>query len=117
MGSSQQTADFLIEQMAGAGTVSAKKMFGEYSIYCDGKVVGLICDDQLFVKPTAAGEAAIGEPTLAPPYPGAKGYFSIADEYWDDPVWLAALIRATADALPLPTPRKPKVRRAKGFRD
>ncbi len=52
MASSQGTVDFIVEQMASAGTVSARKMFGEYGIYCDGKMVALVCDDRLFVKPT-----------------------------------------------------------------
>ena len=37
MASKQGTADYILEQLAGAGTVTAKKMFGEYGVYCDGK--------------------------------------------------------------------------------
>ena len=48
------------EALAGAGAVSARKMFGEYGVYCDGKIVGLVCDDQLFVKVTEAGRAWLG---------------------------------------------------------
>ena len=57
MASQQGTVDFIIEQMSGAGAVSARKMFGEYGIYCDGKMVALVCDDRLYVKPTSAGRA------------------------------------------------------------
>lgn len=60
MASQQSTVDFILEQIAAAGSVSAKKMFGEYGIYCDGKMVALVCDDQLFIKPTLAGKAFIG---------------------------------------------------------
>ena len=59
--------------MAGAGMVSAKKMFGEYGIYCGDKMVALFCDDQLYVKPTDQGKAFAGKLTEAAPYPGAKG--------------------------------------------
>jgi hypothetical protein len=31
---------------------------GEYAIYCNGKVVALVCDNQLFVKPTEAAQDA-----------------------------------------------------------
>jgi TfoX/Sxy family transcriptional regulator of competence genes len=58
MASKQGTVDFILEQIAAAGTVSAKKMFGEYALYCDGKMVALVCDDQLFVKITEAGKAS-----------------------------------------------------------
>jgi len=56
MASRQSTVDYLLEQIKEAGTVSYKKMFGEYAIYCNGKVVALVCDDELFVKPTLAGK-------------------------------------------------------------
>jgi len=50
MASKQSTIDFILEQINAAGEVSAKKMFGEYGIFCNGKMVALVCDDQLFVK-------------------------------------------------------------------
>jgi TfoX/Sxy family transcriptional regulator of competence genes len=43
MSSQQSTVDFIVEQMAKAGAVSARKMFGDYGIYCDGKMVALVC--------------------------------------------------------------------------
>jgi TfoX/Sxy family transcriptional regulator of competence genes len=106
MASSQGTVDFLVEQMATAGEVHARKMFGEYAVYCDGKVVALVCDDRLFVKPTEAGRALIDDVVEAPPYLGAKNYLEITGDHWDEADWLGTLIRTTADALPVPKPRK-----------
>ncbi len=57
MATRQRTIAYLIEQATSAGTVSAKPMFGEYGVYLDGRIVGSVCDDQLFVKPTAPGRA------------------------------------------------------------
>ncbi len=102
MSSKQSTVDFLIEQMAAAGNVTQRKMFGEYAIYCSGKVVALICDDQLFVKPTEAGHKFIQKVIEKPAYPGSKMYFWISDEHWDDDEWLSKLIGCTAAELPLP---------------
>lgn len=90
-----------MEQIAAAGTVSARKMFGEYGLYCDGKYVASVCDDQLFVKPTPGGRAWIGEVEEAPPYPGAKPCFLISGEKWDDAEWLSGLIKVTARELPV----------------
>lgn len=101
MGSKQSTVDFIVEQIAAAGTVSARKMFGEYGLYCDGKYVASVCDDQLFVKPTPGGRAWIGEVEEAPPYPGAKPCFLISGEKWDDAEWLSGLIKVTARELPV----------------
>lgn len=46
--------------------------------------------------------------TEAEAYPGSKMYFLIDGDRWDDADWLAALVRITAAALPLPKPKPPK---------
>lgn len=102
MASKQSTVDFIVDQMTGAGVVTARKMFGEYGLYCDGKVVALVCEDKLFVKPTAAGKAFAGKVKEAPAYSGAKPSLLIAPDKWDDPEWLSQLIKITAAELPLP---------------
>jgi DNA transformation protein len=106
MASRQSTVDFILEQIAEAGVVTAKKMFGEYSLYCDGKVVALVTDDQLFVKPTAAGKAFVGDFVEGAPYPGAKPCLMIPGHKWDDRAWLTQLIRISAAALKAPKPPK-----------
>ncbi len=103
MASSQGTVDFLLDQLAAAGEVSARKMFGEYGLYCDGRLVGSICDDQLYLKPTAVGRARVGCVVEASPYPGAKPCLLIPGDRWEDAHWLADIVRATAAALPAPT--------------
>jgi DNA transformation protein len=108
MGSQKSTADFIVDQIAKAGEVSAKKMFGEYGVYCDGKMVAVICDDLLYFKPTAGGRAYLGTPQEVSPFPQAKPYFFIDGERWDDAQWLAELARITARELPLKPPKKKK---------
>ena len=110
MASDLEFMEFLADQMAGAGEISYRKMFGEYAVYLDGKVVALVCDNQLFVKPTAAGRAFIGAPVEAPAYPGAKDSFLIEDAF-EDRDWISELIRITARDLPAPKPKKPKRRK------
>jgi TfoX/Sxy family transcriptional regulator of competence genes len=106
MASEQRTVDFITEQITSAGDIRSRKMFGEYAIYCNEKVVALVCDDQLFVKPTDAGRSFIGTPDEAPAYPGSKLYFRIPEDRWDDHEWLTNLVRITADALPVPKPKR-----------
>jgi DNA transformation protein and related proteins len=108
MATPQTIVDFILDQISLAGDVSARKMFGEYGVYCDGKIVALICDEQLFVKPTGAGRAYLGEPEMGSPYPGAKPYFLIDGDRWDDREWMGELIRVTAAELPLPEKKKKK---------
>lgn len=55
MASSLDFVTYVCDQLSGAGNISYKRMFGEYGIYCNGKMFGSICDDQFFVKKTVAG--------------------------------------------------------------
>lgn len=106
MASKQSTVDYICEQIVQAGQIRYRKMFGEYAIYCNEKVVAFVCDDQLFVKPTNAGKEFIGEPEMAPAYPGSKDYYLISPDVWEDREFLTQLIVATASELPLPKPKK-----------
>jgi TfoX/Sxy family transcriptional regulator of competence genes len=74
-------------------------------------VVGLLCDDQVFLKPTAGGRALLERVVEAPPYPGAHPYLLLGEEL-DDRALLAALLQRTAAELPEPKPKKPKAKRA-----
>ena len=110
MATQQRTIDILLEQCAQAGPVTAKKMFGEYALYCEGKLVALVCDDKLFLKTTSAGRAYLGDVVEAAPYPGAKPSFLVTGETWDDADWLSELLRVTAADLPAPNPKKRRVK-------
>ncbi|KQN28340.1 MULTISPECIES: TfoX/Sxy family protein [unclassified Sphingomonas] len=108
MASDRKTVAFIVEQLAAAGDVSAKPMFGEFGVYCDGRMVALICDDQLFVKPTPGGRAFAGAIDEGAPYPGAKPCLLVDADRWDDADWLAELVRISTAELPLPKPKKAK---------
>ena len=79
MASNADFVQYIADQCSGAGEIVAKKMFGDYGIYCDGKIFGLICDDHFYLKPTDAVREMLRTIDMRPPYPGAKPYFYIAD--------------------------------------
>ena len=91
MASDQKFVDFIIDQIENAGKITAKKMFGEYGIYSDEKIFGVICDNKLFVKPTKSGREFIGNVVEAPAYSGAKPSFLI-EEKVEDRDWLSELV-------------------------
>lgn len=112
MTTSQSTIDYLLDQLSSLPGVRARKMFGEYALYCDEKVVALVCDNELFVKVTSPGRALVGEHYReGEAYPGAKPSMVIGSEEIDDAERLCELIRITASALPAPTPKRRKARR------
>ena len=105
MASDQKFVDFITDQIKRAGEITAKKMFGEYGIYSDGILFGLICDNKLFIKPTKSGREFIGEVVESPPYPGAKPSFLIEDKI-EDSEWLSKLVRISIKELPEPKRKK-----------
>lgn len=95
---------YVVEQMRGAGSIRARKMFGEYGLFCDGTFFGVICDDQLFIKLTPQGEAAFPGLPKAPSHEGASDSFVIEDV--DEPAIAVELTRITCEALRKEASRK-----------
>ena len=79
--SNPDLVEYIVEQAGKSGIVNAKKMFGDYCLYCDGKPVGLICDDYLYLKPLKQLEPLLHEEDkqMKPPYEGAKLMYLIED--------------------------------------
>lgn len=97
MASDAGFVEYVLEQLAPAGRVRAKRMFGEYGLFLDGVFIAVICADQLFVKPTAEARAAFPGLPMAPPYEGAKDYILVEDI--DDTGLLCAIAGLTRDSL------------------
>jgi DNA transformation protein len=115
MSTSSETMDYLLDQLKGAGPVTARRMFGEYCLYFDGRPVGLVCDEQLYLKPTAAGRSLMRTVQEGAPFPGAKLHLLLTADDWEDRQLLASMVRGTYGSLPppkLPAQTLTKVRKA-----
>jgi TfoX/Sxy family transcriptional regulator of competence genes len=111
MASDLQTIEYIVDQSLLGARLSYRRMFGEYALYLNTKVVALVCNNQLFLKPTDAARTLLGIPAEAPPYPGAKNYF-VLDEALEEPQLLRQVLEATETALPLPKPKSPAKKKA-----
>ncbi|MCI8660547.1 MAG: TfoX/Sxy family protein [Lachnospiraceae bacterium] len=112
MASRIEFVEYVTDQLRGAGNIVYKKMFGEYGLYCDGKIFAVICDDQLFIKITEKGKELVPALSEAPPYKGAKNYLLVEDV--DDWELLTRLVKVTYEQLPDPKPKKKTgIRKAK----
>jgi DNA transformation protein len=112
MSTSVSTIDYIVDQLISLDGVTTRKMFGEYALYHDGKVVGLICDNTLFIKITEDGKNFVDKDYKEGfPYPGAKAWMQINEDRIEDRMWLCELVQTTADALPLPKPKKKPVKK------
>jgi DNA transformation protein len=107
MATSQSTMDFLLDVLSDSHQVSARRMFGEYCLYYAGRPVGLVCDEQLFLKPSEDGKRLMKDLDEGAPFPGARPHLRISPDLWDDRNWMNTLVRVTFDNLPPPKPPKP----------
>jgi len=75
MASNPDLVQYIVDQCSDAGEIIAKKMFGDYGLYCKDKIIGLICDSNLYIKPTEAGRALLRNEELRPPLPWRQTLF------------------------------------------
>lgn len=104
--------EYVADQSRLQGRLTHKRMFGEYALYLDGKVVAFACDNSLFVKPAEATRHLTADLPHRSPYPVAKPY-PVADILLDEPDLLRDLLLATGQAMPAPKPKAPRKRAAR----
>jgi TfoX/Sxy family transcriptional regulator of competence genes len=104
MATEQSFVDFVCEQLRESPEITTRKMFGEYALYSRGKVIALICDNQVFFKKTIAGQALLPKVIEGVPFPGAKAFF-LVDDILDDSDLLTRLVEVTFNELPMPKPK------------
>lgn len=98
MASQKEFIEYICGQMDGAGTITYKKMFGDYALYCNSICFALVCDDILYITPTPAGLALCGESQeMGVPYPGAKPRIMLEDV--EDRDFLSLLVSTTCQEL------------------
>lgn len=107
--------DFVLEQLAPAGRVTPRPMFGGVGLYLEGLFFALIDDDTLYFKADEATRARYEKAGSRPfcPYPGepdrAMGYWQVPAEVLEDAEELAAWAqqsKAVALAARRRTPRR-----------
>jgi hypothetical protein len=116
MSTRQSMVDAVLRALEPAN-VRARPMFGEYGIYCDDRLVGLVCDDIFYLKTSSVEDDRLSACERASPYPGAKDCYVIAingdgsdvnDDSSGGDDWLVDVVQATAVALPPAKKRAPR---------
>ncbi|MDR1195133.1 MAG: TfoX/Sxy family protein [Endomicrobium sp.] len=99
MASDIDFVNYVIEQIKNAGTITYKKMFGEYLIYSNGKPVIFVCDNTAFVKILDCVKPYMPNAQKGLPYKWAKEHY-IVDI--DDSERLSQMVREIEKVTPLP---------------
>lgn len=111
MSTEKETVEFILEKIQVENRFATRAMFGEYALYADGKVVALICDNQLYVKVLPASAELENICEQDSPYPGAKLHYLVEEDQLTKITNLPELLLAVAEAVPLP---KKKVKKKRG---
>ena len=100
MASSKEYLDFILEQLSDLDGISYRAMMGEYILYYRQRVFGGIYDDRFLVKPVKAAVQYLPQAIREEPYEGAKEMLLVDNV--DDKAYLAGLVKAMYDELPVP---------------
>lgn len=101
------TIEYLCDLLAPL-PITSKRMFGEYALYLDARVVGFVTDDVLRLKITEVTDARLTDDLRGEAYPGSKDYWCLTLDLLEDREWAVDLIERTAAVLPVPPPKRPR---------
>ena len=87
-----------------AGDIVIKPMMGGYLVYLNGKLIGDICGNELFLKRTPTSDRLLADSELRYPYEGSKTLMHVFDRFED-----TSLIQELLDGMYTELPeKKPK---------
>ena len=89
------------------GDIVIKSMMGGYLVYFNGKLVGDICGDELFLKRTPTSDRLLADSDLRYPYEESKTLMHVFDSF-DDKCLIQELLDGMYAELPEKKPKKAK---------
>lgn len=101
MATSKEFHDYIVENLRRAGDISTRKMMGEYCVYYQGKVIGNICDNCLFLKPTDSVLRLLPDAERAYPYEGSKTLMAVVDNV-ENTELMGEVLKGMYEELPEP---------------
>ena len=107
MATSKEFHDYIVEQLQRVGEVSTRKMMGEYCVYYRGKMVGDICDNCLFLKPTESLLQLMPQADRVYPYEGSKTLMVVVEDV-ENTELMAEALNGMYQELPEPKKRSKK---------
>ena len=99
--------EYVRESFSLAGDIVIRSMMGGYLIYFNGKLVGDICDNEVFLKRTPTSDRLLADSELRYPYDGSKTLMHVFDRFEDTDL-IAELLNGMHAELPAKKPKKTK---------
>ena len=98
---------YVLEVFSAAGDIVIKSMMGGYLVYLNSKLIGDICDNELFLKRTPASDRLLADSELRYPYEGSKTLMHVFDRFEDTDL-IAELLEGMYAELPEKKQKKAK---------
>lgn len=99
--------EYVRESFSAAGDVVIRAMMGGYLVYINGKLIGDICDNEMFLKRTPTSDRLLADSELRYPYEGSKTLMYVFDRF-EDADLIAELMEGMYAELPEKKPKKTK---------
>jgi len=103
MASDVDYVQYVVDQIKTNGTITYKKMFGEYLIYLNNKPVVMVCDNTAFVKMLDCIKPLMENAETGFPYEGAKEHYMVNV---DDSEYLSNVVMVLEKNAPIPKKKK-----------
>ena len=97
--------EYVREIFSAAGDIVIKSMMGGYLVYFNGKLIGDICGNELFLKKTPTSDRLLADSELRYPYEESKTLMHVFDKF-EDKALVQELLDGMYKELPEKKPKK-----------
>ena len=101
--------EYVREVFSAAGDMVIKPMMGGFLVYFNGKLIGDICGNELFLKRTPTSDRLLADSELRYPYDGSKTLMHVFDRF-EDTALVTELLDGMYTELPEKKPKKNQMR-------
>ena len=97
--------EYVRDSFSKSGDIVIKSMMGGYLVYFNGKLIGDICNNELFLKRTPTSDRLLADSELRYPYEDSKILMHVFDSF-DDKALILELLDGMYAELPEKKPAK-----------
>lgn len=91
--------EYVRDSFSESGDIVIKSMMGGYLVYFNGKLIGDICNNELFLKRTPTSDRLLANSELRYPYEGSRTLMHVFDRF-DDKALILELLEGMYAELP-----------------
>lgn len=88
MATSQDFIDYVLDCLGNNKNITTKKMFGEYALYFDKRVVAFVCDNVFYLKINEETTRELEDLKInlkkGQAYPGSKDYYIVSEDIFEN---------------------------------